>query len=144
MPSLEGLTKSAGSAEIKINFDFNELSSYEFISYKQRSYESFKESDAFCTDGKYIYHYTSERGLYKLSSAFNSKSMPGLIIDSNEDLKSFGDKARMIYFNDRIYIRTIGDKSKPFHVINPDTLKIDEDFPEVKFPEEANSLSLKF
>lgn len=70
--------------------------------------------------------------------------MPGLIIDSNEELKSWGDKARMIYFNDRIYVRTIEDKSKPFHVINPDTLKIDEDFPEVKFSEEEGAITLKF
>ena len=34
LPSLEGLTKSAGSAESKINFDFNELGAFGFVHYK--------------------------------------------------------------------------------------------------------------
>ena len=43
----------------------------------------------------------------------------------------------MLFFKNRIYVRTVDDKSKPFHVIDPDTLEIDKDFPEPELGKES-------
>jgi hypothetical protein len=70
--------------------------------------------------------------------------MPGLIsLTSKSDaVKAWGEKARILYYNNRIYARSVDDKSKPFHVIDPETLEIDKDFPELKLDTECtNSLA---
>ena len=56
----------------------------------------------------------------------------------------WGKDARILYFNDRIYVRSFEDKSKPFHVIHPDTLEIDKDFPEVKLNTEEGVCNIGF
>ena len=72
--------------------------------------------------------------------------MPGLILDSNEEesVKAWGNNARLLYFNNRIYVRSFDDKSKPFHVVNPDTLKIDPTFTEVKLEEGDGIVTMNF
>jgi hypothetical protein len=99
-----------------------------------------KMTDAFCADNQYLYHFSSDIGLQKISIRSELKN-PGIVEHLNDSVKNWGTNARMLFFNNRIFVRTIDDKSKPFYVVDPDTLKIDTDYPEPKFNEEAiNSL----
>ena len=50
----------------------------------------------------------------------------------------------MLYYNGRIYVRTPEDKAKPFHVIKPDTLSIDEDFSEIKLDDKEDAKTMAF
>jgi hypothetical protein len=72
--------------------------------------------------------------------------MPGLISKrvDNDKTKAWGKDARMLFFNNRLYVRSIDDKSKPFHVIDPSTLEVDKEFPEVKLKAEEGVSTIAF
>jgi len=137
LPALEGSSQVAG--ENNIDFTFNELSSMRLLENSHLGALP-KNTDAFCADGKNLYHFSSSEGLFKISIRNESK-MPGLVVHRNEGVKEWGEHARMLFFNNRIFVRSINDKSKLLHVVDPDTLEVDKEYPELKFAEDAtNSL----
>lgn len=138
LPALEGSHEIMGDNNIE--FSFTSLASIKLHESKEDGALP-KGTHALCADGKNLYHFSADHGLVKISIRDESK-MPGLVMHRNEEVKNWGDKARMLFFNNRIYVRTIDDKSKAFHVVDPDTLEIDKDFVEPKFDENAaNSLN---
>lgn len=140
LPALEGSQHGVN----KIEFPFNERSQFKLFNHKN-NYELPNDSHAFCADADNIYHFSKDHGLMKIAIR-SDITMPGLVahVNNKDSVKEWGSKARMLFFNKRIYVRTIEDKSKPFHVVEPETLEIDKDFPEVKFAEEAACSLSKF
>ena len=137
LPALEGHTKLHGSDEAKMDFPFTELSQIQLLGNKHEDMKP-KQTDAFCADNTHFYHFNSDKGLYKISTSDPSK-MPGLICHSNAEVK-WGINARMLFYNNRIYVRSFDDKSKPFFVIDPDTLEVDKEFKDPTFEDAPCSL----
>ena len=138
LPALEGSAKPGGSNESEKDFRFTELKQIVLLGNRHESIQP-KQTDAFCADNTHFYQFNSDHGLFKISTADPSK-LPGLICHSNTEVKGWGQNARMLYFNQKIYVRSFDDKSKPFFVVDPETLEVDKDFPEPTFEEAACSL----
>jgi len=143
------MLKAAGHANSAKEFNAGKIKfvSEKFVTMPLSSYGDASlgvelSSDSWILDGDHIYAKVSGRGLLKIATGTCGKT-PGTVIAVNSELD--GDKASMMLFGGKLYMRHEGIKPAGFMIIDKETLLEIKQEPELNFdPKEGQTQSLKW